>query len=224
LPQYLLPVYPALALMAGRALTALPVSNWRDRWVELPFIVIWGAVTLVLAAALIVLPLRFGEDADPVALIAAALVLAVGIVLLVRYPRGPALPMAAGAAMLAFLFVAPAAQSVAPRLHRLFLSRQAAELVRADAAGLRIAAVGYAEPSLVFLLGTETTFLMPRPAAERLASGLIGAALVAGDDVDRFQAALAQRNRVPRALGAVSGLDYSTGKQITLTLYKSDAP
>jgi 4-amino-4-deoxy-L-arabinose transferase-like glycosyltransferase len=222
LPQYLLPVYPALALMSGRAIMAFTAGGWRNRWAELPFVVIWGAVTLALAAALVVLPMRFGNGIDPLALVAAAFMLGLGIAMLVRYRHAPAFAMAAGSALLAFLFVAPAAQSVAPRLDRLFLSRQAAALVRADAGHVHVAAVGYAEPSLVFLLGTDTLLLTPKPAAERLAAGEIGAALVAGDDDARFKAALAERDRVPRALGAVSGLDYSTGKELALTLYESE--
>ena len=77
---------------------------------------------------------------------------------------GPALDHAIVA--LALVVFVPAFARVAPSLDQLWLSRAAAAMVRASpAGGAPVVAVGYSEPSLVFLLGTATRFLAPDAAA-----------------------------------------------------------
>jgi hypothetical protein len=83
--------------------------------------------------------------------------------------------MAARAAILALLALAPAAAFVGPSLDRLWLSRSAADLVRANTApNAAIAVSGYDEPSLVFLLGTATK-IVPGDAAARFLMAAPGA-------------------------------------------------
>ncbi len=57
LPQYLLPVYPAMALMAGHALVA-PDRTWRR--FDVLFAAIWIIVALCLIAGLTEAPIQFG--------------------------------------------------------------------------------------------------------------------------------------------------------------------
>ena len=109
----------------------------------------------ILAAALIVLPLRFGPAAIADGAVGAVLVLGVGAALL---RSGARIRRDGAAAALSLAFAVPAATvGVLPRLDRLWLSRAAAGLVaeHPPAAGMPLIAVGYNEPSLVFLLGTE---------------------------------------------------------------------
>jgi len=113
--------------------------------------------------------------------------------------------------------LAGAGAAVLPGLDRLWLSRSAAALVAAHPAPGLPVAVGYGEPSLVFLLGTGLRLAGPEAAAAGLEPG--GEALVAGADDAAFRQALAARGLAPQPLGSVSGLDYSNGKAMTLTLY-----
>jgi hypothetical protein len=82
-----------------------------------------------------------------------------------------------------------------------------------------VAAVGYREPSLVFLLGTATRFLAPDAAAQYITDTRGAAALVGDRDDESFRQALRARGWEPRAVDHVDGLDYSNGKHMTLTLY-----
>ena len=143
------------------------------------------------------------------------LVLAAG---LLRYQPSPGIAAAAVAA-LALCFVTPAALAVLPGLDRLWLSRAAAGLVAAHppAAGMPLVAVGYSEPSLVFLLGADLRLATARGAAETLARG--GEALVSSREDAMFRQALSARNLVPTPVGSAPGLDYSNGQRMVLTLY-----
>ena len=130
--------------------------------------------------------------------------------------------MAARAAILALLVLAPALALVAPGLDYLWLSRSAADLVRQNAApGASISVAGYAEPSLIFLLGTDTRIGSGEEAARALVAPQPSWALVEGRDDDAFRQELAKLGKKPRAIGQVSGFDYSNGKPAALTLYSA---
>src|SRR5947207_5056075 len=178
LPHYVLPLYPALALLAGAALVEgarAAAPRWL-RYADVATKALWGLVTIVLAAALIVLPLRFGDHLSVAGLIGAIALLGLMAALLYRWPRAPL--VAAILVGLSAAFILPAGSAVLPGLDRLWLSRAAADLVahHPAGAGAPLVAIGYGEPSLVFLLGGHIRLMPPSAAAEVLASG--GSALV----------------------------------------------
>jgi len=218
LPHYLLPAYPALGLLAGSALAALGearVPNMRDRGVAL----VWAAAGLVLAAALMIVPLQLGRGIDAAGIVAGAVILFLGGRMAIAAWRGIAPGLAARAVLLALLVLAPALGLELPTLDRLWLSRAASELVAQHHGEGATLAVGYAEPSLVFLLGTATRLLSPEAAAQTLTASAGAMALVESREDAAFRQALAARGWTARALGRVAGLDYSNGKQMELTLY-----
>jgi len=221
LPHYILPAYPALALLAGRALLALGEGALtRRRWLDALTIALWAIVSLALAAAQLFLPGRLGPGFFPVGLIAAAILLNLGGWLVVAAWRGgPA--VAATVVALAVIVIAPTFQLIAPGLDKLWLSREAAAMVARyqPPKDLPVAAVGYREPSLVFLLGTKTRFLLPDAAAQYLTDARGAAALVSDRDAAAFQSALGARGWEARPLEHVDGLDYSNGQRMRLTLY-----
>jgi 4-amino-4-deoxy-L-arabinose transferase-like glycosyltransferase len=217
LPHYVLPLYPALALLAAAALAdgARP-EPWARR---LDWLVrgAWVAVSLGLAALLIGLPLRFGDHLAVAGLFGALLLIALAVALL-WYRPGPRMTTGLIAA-LSLAFVIPAALGVLPELDRLWLSRAASGLVASHppAAGMPLVAVGYSEPSLVFLLGTSLLLTTPSAAAEALAGG--GEALVSSREEPMFRQALSARGLLAQPFGSVPGLDYSNGQRMVLTLY-----
>ena len=119
-------------------------------------------------------------------------------------------------AFLSLAFIVPAGLAVLPALERLWLSRSAAAIV-AQHRRAPLVAVGYSEPSLVFLLGADLRFASPGAAAEALSGG--GEALVSGREDPMFRQALAARGLTAQPLGSVRGLDYSNGQRMVLTLY-----
>jgi 4-amino-4-deoxy-L-arabinose transferase-like glycosyltransferase len=219
LPHYVLPLYPALALLAAAALVgnlSLPRASWAKR-LDLLVRVLWGVVSLALAALLIGLPLRLGTDLAPAGIIGAGLLLVL-MAALIRYRPGPGITTGLIAA-LSLAFVAPAATAVLPSLDRLWLSRAAARLVanHPPAARAPLVAVGYSEPSLVFMLGTDLRLTTPAAAAEALARG--GEALVSSRIEAMFRQAVSARGLVATPVGSAAGLDYSNGQRMVLTLY-----
>jgi 4-amino-4-deoxy-L-arabinose transferase-like glycosyltransferase len=224
LPNYALPLYPALALLAGRAVLAMGdavVGRWRA--VHALMLAIWLIVALVLAAALAVLPLSFGRLAGGAGIVAAAVLLVFGTRLAWAAWRNPGPGLVARLALLALLVFAPAFGLVVPSLDPLWLSRGAAAI----AARLQppptapIVVVGYAEPSLVFMLGTRTQNLSPDAAASYLMATPGAAALVGDSDDAAFRRALAARGSEARLVDHVAGIDYSNGKRMVLSLYRS---
>jgi hypothetical protein len=219
LPHYALPLFPALALLAAAALTdriELDPATWARR-LDILVKGLWAAVSLGLAVLLIELPRRFDDQIAPAGVVGAVLLLTLTGVLL-WYRRGPGGTTGLLAA-LSLAFAMPAALGVLPGLDRLWLSRAAAGLVarHPPVAGAPLVAVGYSEPSLVFLLGTDLTLATPRGAAEALARG--GEALVSDREGSMFHQALGGRGLVAQPVANVDGLDYSNGQRMVLTLY-----
>jgi 4-amino-4-deoxy-L-arabinose transferase-like glycosyltransferase len=226
LPNYLLPAFPALALACGSALVAAGVGALRSwRWADRLSLAVWAAVTLGLAAALLIAPRRYGSGIDVAAIIAAGLALVLGSRMLRAGSRGVAPALAARAAILGLLALSLGFEFVAPALDRLWLSRAAASLIAttSPAQNATVAATGYAEPSLVFMLGTRAMLLAVDNAAQVLASAPGALVLVEEREDAAFRAALAARGAAAKALGKVAGLDYSNGRSMTLTLYGNAA-
>ncbi len=223
LPNYALPLYPALALLAGRAvLTMGGAVAGRWRVVHALVLAIWLVVALALAAALAVLPLSFGRLAGGAGIVAAAVLLVFGTRLAWAAWRRPGPGLVARLALLALLVFAPGFGLVVPNLDPLWLSRGAAALVarlQPPPAG-PVVVVGYAEPSLVFMLGTRTRSLSPEAAASYLTTAPGAAALVSDVDDAAFRRALAARGWAARLVDHVAGIDYANGKRMVLTLYQ----
>lgn len=211
LPHYVLPLYPALALLAAAAIGDFVPVGWA-RWVDGAVRVLWGVVTLAMAAALVLLPWRYGVRGVAVGAVGAALVVGVGAVQGWR-------PSMAALSALALAFAVTLTAGVLPALDRLWLSRSAASLVAAHAPrdGRPLIAVGYNEPSLVFMLGTDLRLESARGAADLLAHG--GEVLVNDREQAALRQALGARGLTARALGQVEGTDYSNGRHMIVTLF-----
>jgi 4-amino-4-deoxy-L-arabinose transferase-like glycosyltransferase len=235
LPHYVLPLYPALALLSAKALVAASEEGMAGLrpWFRPVFPALWAIVGLTLGVALLVLPPALGTllglpdsfntQALPAGGVAAAAA-AVAVWQVFMRDRLRLGPSSALIAILAGLLVlAPGLQGVLPRLDALWLSRSAARLVAAERVpGERVASSGYTEASLVFLLGTDTALVAPETAAADLAEHKIGLALIEGREDAAFRAALAAQGLAPHSFGQVQGLDYSNGKKMVLTLYRAE--
>ena len=221
LPHYVLPLYPALALLAGGAVAEKFAKHLAGpaRFADSAIGVLWGAVTIALGAALLILPLWFGGTVSPTVIIALPVMLGLALLLLFRAPQ----PMrAAGVvAAISVAFVLPAALAVAPELDDLWPSRSAAAALarHPPGPGEAVLSVGYSEPSIVFLLGTATRLVTAEPADSQLAGARL--ALVNDRYDTEFARSLARRGLTARALDHVEGLDYSAGGgKLVLTLYR----
>jgi 4-amino-4-deoxy-L-arabinose transferase-like glycosyltransferase len=222
LPHYTLPLFGALAWLIAGALTA-PIGK-ASRWTGAALGLLAGAA---LAAAAVVLALRYGSEASLIFAIAAAIAVGgAGLAgLMVLSGRGAriALLTAGGLGLLGHDVLAA---SLAPSLHSLWVSTRAAHAVRAAGLDPRngvipgpVAVAGYGEPSLVFLLGSRTELGDAQAAADAVADGR--PALVEKGEQARFEAALKASKARAVPAGEVKGLNYSKGDPVDLILYRS---
>jgi 4-amino-4-deoxy-L-arabinose transferase-like glycosyltransferase len=222
LPHYVLPLYPAIAiLIAGVVdkglLSRKPILVWGAIW--------WFVVPMVAGlagiVALAVIGRQFGLLVWP--LIGAAAVM--GFLAWRLYDvdgaehsllRGIAAALLTGIAIFALIL---------PSLGHLFPSPQLARILRESGCAAPLAAaVGYEEPSLVFLAGTQTRLTDTSGAAEFLRGGACRFAFVEA----RQEKSFAQR---AEAIGVrftsgprVEAINVSTGQAITIAVYRSVGP
>jgi 4-amino-4-deoxy-L-arabinose transferase-like glycosyltransferase len=225
LVHYTLPTYGAIAWLAAAAL-AQPIGA-RARWVGAALSGVFG---LLLAAACFYLARTYGDASDlPAAGLSALLLGAAGLGgawLIVS--RSPATAVTA-AVSLGVAGHGALAAGLAPRLLPLWLSARAERalekaqlLPEQGIAETPVAVAGYAEPSLVFLVGTETELGTAEDAAEAISERR--PAIVEARQQQAFAAALAKQGARAHLVANVAGLDYSTGKKELLRVYESASP
>jgi 4-amino-4-deoxy-L-arabinose transferase-like glycosyltransferase len=221
LVHYTLPTYGALAWLMAAAVMRPPIGSIA-RWIG---IALSALVGVVFAAAIFYLYGEYGDPSDLPATIATALLLAAaGLSGAFLMWRGDALKAITVAGALTILGHGAFAAAFAPRLEPLWLS-QRSERVLEDARLLPrqgftpapIAVAGFAEPSLVFALGTPTDLGDVPEAIEALADQR--PAVVEGREQAAFEAELKARGLKAREIGKVEGLNYSNGDETTLRIY-----
>ena len=218
LPHYVLPTFPALALLMGAAviggapaLTARAAKVWYG---------LWALIALALAGAVIFAPIKFGAGLDPAGLPLAVAIAAAGLLAAVSAIRGR-MTNAVLAAMLAAIIAFPTVFGVVlPGLDRLWVSRAAAAMLAARPHQGAVTVAGFAEPSLIFLLGTDTELGNGADAARRLQDGPQALVLVSDREEEPFHQACAGAGIRPVVAGTVSGFNYSRGKAVVLTAYR----
>ena len=226
LPHYILPAYPALLMMMAWATTeTLPaLAGWR-LWLTRATVFGAGIVTAGLAAIAVgVTPYLLGAFSWW-GLLAALLALVAGwLGSGIRPPVGdPARTALAAAAAAAALGVLSSA--VVPALKPVWLSPRIAEAFATakPCPDSRLVAAGYHEPSLVFLVGTNTLLTDGATAAAELGKDACAVALIADDQLEAFDEGLAEGVSSVDEIGRIEGVNYSKGAQRTLIMY-SRAP
>ncbi len=222
LPHYVLPVYPALAIMA--AFWVLKPREEEPRWQTILFYIapvqfFIGAAAL--AVATMILPAKYGSGTiwwmlAPV-LVFAALSLTALIVYL-RQARLAATLFAVVAPLTLYPFITAVD---GPSLSDLWVSPRAAAAERrlSRPGDPPPSLAGYVEPSLVFLLGTDTRQTNGRGAAEAgAAQG--GLALVEDRQLWAFKARLAELEADAKQVGTVDGFNYSRGHKVHIRIFR----
>ncbi len=226
LPHYVLPLYPAAALMAAAAAVkgrdALEAAM--GRWPGRTWLALWCLVGLVLAAVAPVVSVLSGGGVTAMAWApapAAAVVVAIGIIAFVK--RSPLLAAAAPAPLM-ILFMGLIFAAALPSMVQLWPSAGVRALVSAHGSGdnLPVAAAGYHEPSLVFALGTATVLTRSRGAARHIAGKRGSLALIERRQGAKFRAALAALGFRAVPLGTVRGFNTAKGRSVSLILYRAE--
>ncbi len=204
LPHYVLPLYPALFLLAAGVADA-PVALWWRRVAAA--LALLGGVAL--AAGAMIAPCLLHQDWW-VGLPAGLAILTVAVL--------AALGRQTFALMMMPLVILALLEYELPHLPALAVSpRLQARLVADGLAGRPLAAVGYGEPSLMFLAGTDVQWLHNKKFLTNwLARNPGGVALVESRALPIFRAADPAAIRVDE----VDGFDYSNGKWVAIGIYR----
>jgi 4-amino-4-deoxy-L-arabinose transferase-like glycosyltransferase len=225
LPHYVLPLFPALAMLAARLLVR--ASDGETTALARPWALIaaipWLVASLALAAAPIVIGYALDQRLDPVAIMLGLLAIAAVLVTAVAAARRRWLGATVVSAIATWAILATTFGQILPRLDAVWLGREAAEVIAAKAPGTRaadIAASGYAEPSMVFAVGTPIRLIDAGLAGRFLAEAPGRLALIGREEQPAFLASLASAGVRAEALDTLAGFNYSKGRWTTLTLYR----
>ena len=223
LPHYILPAYPALAML-GALWAMRPASIEESRSERIARYVACAQfflVALALAAAPIVAALKFGSNVVPLVVIGVGAVSAMGTAAAIMLARRKAAAAALLGILTAVIAYPVLTLGVAPNLPPLWTSPRAAALIAKDGvpADPPVVLAGYVEPSLVFLLGTNTRLETGNTAAD-LAARHGGLVMIEDHERQNFLSGLARRNAASNIADSLSGYDYSRGRVVHLTLYR----
>ena len=220
LPHYVLPLYPAIAILIAREIEQRALS-YNPHLVRTT--VMWPIFAAVLPAAAIILLIwmrgQFGWLAWPFA--AGAMIF--GFYAWRLYDVEGAERSLVRASIAAQLTIVAVLGVAVPLMRPIFPSRQLAEMV--SASGCRnpvVAAAGYHEPSLVFLVGTRTRLVDGATAAEILRQGDCRLAIIESRQ-ERAFAQRAERNGLRYSLrGRLEGFNTNGGRAANFALYRSE--
>ncbi len=219
LPHYVLPLYPAIAILTVGALERRILSrSWLKRgaawWFVIPaaasIIAVVGAITLTRQPVFLAWPF-----------VAAALIF--GLFAWWLYDDNRAERSLLNA-VLAAMFLAVAIYGVVvPALVPLFPSAEIARALRnVVCVGPKAAAAGFHEPSLVFMTGTSTLLTDGSGAADFLGQGSCRFALVEQRSergfVQRAEAIGLRYNVANR----IDGYNISQGRAVSIAIYRSE--
>ena len=226
LPHYVLPAYPALAILASLWLLS-PRSaevGWR-RWLNWAAAVQFVIGLAAMAAAPVVLPHLYGSGGEVWwQMVGAGAISVSGLVALALFLTGRKLA-ALVPALLAGAIVAPLLTAgIGPLLTQLWVSKAVAARVAADRKDNDPPPVlaGYTEPSLVFALGADVGLTDGRGAAD-WGANKGGLAVVDDSERPQFLAHLAELQADAAVMDEVSGFNYSRGKPAHVTVYRVTA-
>jgi 4-amino-4-deoxy-L-arabinose transferase-like glycosyltransferase len=220
LPHYVLPLYPAIAiLLAGAVEVRLLVRN---HWIERGTIW-WFIVPIAISVFGIVIAITVGRHLALIAWPFAAGTMVLGLVAWLYYdsrrPEVALLNAIAASVVMMFGFYAV----LVPRVPQLFPAKPISRAIAYSGCAQPLsAAAGYHEPSLVFLVGTSIRLTDGAGAADFLQEGPCRFAIIE----QRQERSFAQR---ADALGLryaagqrFEGVNISGGRKINIAIYKSD--
>jgi len=224
LPHYVLPTYPAIAILTAASLVAWPTPTV-PRWAKALFGIygaLWTAIGLAFCFAGSIALYKLEHTFSLSALIAlgGTLPLVLGaILMLLKHQQRQAAFCAMGAAVIAhaglFLGVIPNLQTIrlSPRIAELF------DAVRPCNDSVLVSS-SYSEPSLVFLVGPNTQLIGPAQAAKYLHDHTqCSLALIDRKDQSVFTFSLKNYDMNVVSYGAIQGINYSNGKKLDLEIF-----
>lgn len=219
LPHYVLPLYPAIAILVVGALERRVLSRgWLARgaawWFAIPALTALvaeiGAVAIVRHPVFLAWPF-------------AAIALVFGLFAWWLYDDARAERSLLNAVVASLFMSAAFYGALLPSLRPLFPSVQVARALRNVACiGPKAAAAGYHEPSLVFMTGTSTLLTDGAGAADFLGQGSCRFALIEYRSERQFAQRAEAIGLRYNVAARVDGYNFSQGKAISIAIYRSE--
>ncbi|TCD12406.1 ArnT family glycosyltransferase [Oricola cellulosilytica] len=230
LPHYVLPAYPALALLAGWALAQsqpITVSGLRlwQKWLLYPAYVGHIVVTVALAGAAIAGPIYLGGGFNPFGIVAAIAIVGTGF-LAIAHLSGITIRRAGYVAVASIVAYGSMFGLVLPSFDRMWMAPRIAAAFEEHRPCPQsvLASVGFHEPSLVFLAGTDTVLTDVNGAAEHLLDDpACAVAVVPAKDVNELRGLLSAEGANVDEVAAIDGVNYSKGQRLSLRMVRSAA-
>jgi 4-amino-4-deoxy-L-arabinose transferase-like glycosyltransferase len=229
LPHYILPLYPALAMMAAAFVLEPEEADlpaWRRKWLPVGSAAHFLLGAALLCVAIVYLPRLYGAgmtwDLFAVAAVVAALCVA-AVVSVLRGSKPVAATFACFAAIVTFWI---ATLDVLPRLEQLEVSPREARMIASHMQPNDPPPVlaGYTEPSAMFLIGTGTRLVDGGVLAAEIGAAQGGLVAIEDGQRPRFLAHLAEMEADAKPIDAMSGFNYSRGRPVHITLYRVTPP
>ncbi|MEM9809624.1 MAG: glycosyltransferase family 39 protein [Pseudomonadota bacterium] len=222
LPHYVLPAYPALAILAAigvrdvKELLAHRAVRWGHRLALLLFVIITIALGALPYLAAREMGAELYQPQHYSVSVAAALALIVGLVIF----RKPTVSKMAFGSIFVIAYYAVTYEAALPNLDRMFpAQRITAVASRLEGCGddIRFATAGYREPSNIFYLGTETLLTDGEGAALFLLENpKCGVAVVDRREAEAFNATI---GTIPlREVATIEAYNVSKGRDLTMTM------
>ncbi len=224
LPHYVLPLYPALALLTVLAMERDAIAKADSKLGQM--VRLWPTLAIALAVALVGVHYWLGAG---LGLLAWPF-----LILVIALTWGAALAFLGGGRLDgAFLMVVAgtlplyfaAYQLILPSTRALWISERLAAVAQAEGcpAG-QIASVPYQEPSLVFLVGTDIKYVDFREVVDLLKQGGCALAFVEKSYMPAFEARSKQVDLHYRTVTTVDGFTYNGGRKVSIDVLRSEEP
>jgi 4-amino-4-deoxy-L-arabinose transferase-like glycosyltransferase len=220
LPHYVLPLYPAIAILTAKVMEAglLSRSLWLVRvtaW--------WFVLPLLLGIAAVAGVVMVGHQfAWPTWVLVGGAV-AVGFSAWWFYDTDAAEPALMRSVAAAVLITIGIFGLFIPRWERLFPAPMLARILDDGGCARPVAvASGYEEPSLVFLTATATRFTTPAQAADFLGGGACRFAFIDAELDWYFKARAEAIGLRYKAEPRINAISISKGKSVTIAVYRSE--
>ncbi len=231
LPHYILPVFPAVALLTVYVFLKRgkdhPVGRTgKLRVIRMIYLVGCGLVSLLLMVGIPGIGFYLNHRFSLVSIVAGVSALVVEYLFFSKTDKPRAWVLGVGCSVAACLVTGPVFQSVLPSLRPLWVSRHVAEIVaqKGGSPSPVVVSVGFHEPSLVFLLGTRTRLVEAPAAAEMLRRNSGAYLLVTGREWPSLHRELEKRKISVKVVAKFRGINYSKGRWRTFYLMGRASP
>jgi 4-amino-4-deoxy-L-arabinose transferase-like glycosyltransferase len=219
LPHYVLPLYPAVAILIARAVERNALSS-NPHLIRIT--VLWPLFAAGLPTLGVIGVMIFRHQLALLAWPFAAAAIIFGFLAWRLYDADGAERSLLRATVAAQLMSIAVLGAMVPLMRPLFPSTLLASTIAVDCPHPQFASAGYHEPSLVFLFGTETLLTTGPGAADFLAEGNCRFAMIEAHQerafVQRAEAIGLRYAPGPR----VAAINYSAGRQIAISVFRSE--